>query len=333
MSVTRKASAEACANIALIKYWGKRDAERHLPCNGSISLALSDLRTVTTVAVDSDLLADSLSLDGRPASPSELARLSSVVGPLRRHSGRCAFLRVESVNHFPTAAGLASSAAGFAALALAAADALEVSLDAPALSRLARVGSGSACRSVPGGWAEWHAGSDPDGLDSYATQIAPPDHWDLRVMVALVATGPKAVASGAGMANTVATSPFYAGWLQGVAEDLPVARAAILARDFTVLGEAAERSCLRMHGSMLGAVPPLLYWQPATIAVMQAVWHWRQEGLPCFFTIDAGPNVKVFCPRDSADEVERRLKFVPGVSGVRASGPGQGVALTDAHLF
>ncbi|MBC7541126.1 MAG: diphosphomevalonate decarboxylase [Candidatus Sericytochromatia bacterium] len=331
--MTRKASAEACANIALIKYWGKRDAERHLPCNGSISLALADLRTVTTVAIDPSLTADTLALDGHPASAAELGRLGKVLRPLRERAGETACVRVESVNYFPTAAGLASSAAGFAALALAAAAAYDLTLDEPELSRLARIGSGSACRSVPGGWAEWHAGTDPAGLDSFATRLAPPDHWDLRVMVGLVATGPKAVGSGAGMAGTVATSPFYAGWLQGVAEDLPVARAAILARDFDTLGEAAERSCLRMHGSMLGAVPPLLYWQPATIAVMQAVWQWRQEGLPCFFTIDAGPNVKVFCPAAVAADVERRMKFIPGVTGVRASGPGQGVALSKAHLF
>jgi diphosphomevalonate decarboxylase len=328
-----KATATACANIALIKYWGKRDTERHLPTNGSISMALADLTTVTTVAVAPEAAQDVFSLDGRPASEAEYGRLGRVLAPLRAMAGTQAPLRIASVNHFPTAAGLASSASGFAALATAAAAAYGLDLSEAELSRLARVGSGSACRSVPGGWSEWHAGTDPEGLDSYATRIAPPEHWPLQVLVALVATGPKAVGSGSGMARTVATSPFFAGWLEGVAQDLPQARQAILDRDFLALAEAAERSCLRMHGSMLGAVPPLLYWQPGTVAVIHAVWQWRAEGLPCFFTIDAGPNVKVFAPADQAAEMERRLSAVTGVTGVRRSGPGGGVALVDQHLF
>lgn len=328
-----KATATACANIALIKYWGKRDAERHLPTNGSISLALADLTTVTTVEVQGEGTADSFALDGRPASASEFARLGRVLAPLRQRAGTTAGVRIASVNHFPTAAGLASSASGFAALAAAAAAAFGLELPEADLSLLARLGSGSASRSVPGGWAEWHAGDDPEGGDSIATRLAGPDHWDLRVVVALVATGPKAVGSGTGMARTVATSPFFAGWLEGVAQDLPQAREAILARDFDRLAEAAERSCLRMHGSMLGAVPPLLYWQPGTVAAIQAVWDWRAAGLPCFFTIDAGPNVKVFVPAAEAATLEQRLLTVPGVTGVRTSRPGGGVALTDAHLF
>lgn len=328
-----KATATACANIALIKYWGKRDAERHLPTNGSISLALSDLQTVTTVEVLDEGSPDTFSLDGRPASEAEFARLGRVLAPLRQQAGTAAGVRIASVNHFPTAAGLASSASGFAALAAAAAAAYGLNLPEADLSRLARLGSGSACRSVPGGWAEWHAGNDPDGLDSVATRLAGPEHWDLRVVVALVATGPKAVGSGTGMARTVATSPFFDGWLEGVAQDLPQAREAVRVRDFSSLAEAAERSCLRMHGSMLGAVPPLLYWQPGTVAAVQAVWEWRTADLPCFFTIDAGPNVKVFVPAAHAAEVERRLLAVPGVTGVRTSRPGGGVTLSGEHLF
>jgi diphosphomevalonate decarboxylase len=242
-------------------------------------------------------------------------------------------VHIESENHFPTAAGLASSASGFAALATAAAAAYGLDLPESDLSRLARIGSGSACRSIPGGWAEWQAGSDPEGLDSVAVRLAGPEHWDLRVLVALVATGPKAVGSGTGMARTVATSPFFPGWLEGVAQDLPQARQAILDRDFTALAEAAERSALRMHGSMLGTVPPLLYWQPGTVAVIQAVWEWRAEGLPCFLTIDAGPNVKVFAPAEHAEAVHARLLALSGVTGVRPSAPGGGVRLIDAHLF
>jgi diphosphomevalonate decarboxylase len=328
-----KATAKACANIALIKYWGKRDAERHLPTNGSISMALDDLTTVTTVALQPEGTADSFSLDGRAASEAEFARLGRVLAPVRQLAGSSAGVRIASVNHFPTAAGLASSASGFAALAAAAAAAFGLDLPEADLSRLARLGSGSACRSIPGGWAEWHAGTDPDGHDSVASRLAGPEHWDLAVVVALVATGPKAVGSGTGMARTVATSPFFAGWLAGVAQDLPQARAAILARDFPALADAAERSCLRMHGSMLGSVPPLLYWQPGTVAAIQAVWEWRSAGLPCFFTIDAGPNVKVFAPAAHVAELERRLLAVPGITGVRTSRPGGGTILIDAHLF
>lgn len=328
-----KATATACANIALIKYWGKRDQALHLPTNGSVSLALADLATVTTVAFEPDLSADTFSLDGRPASAAEFGRLARVLDPLRQMAGVTQRARIASVNHFPTAAGLASSASGFAALAGAAAAALGLDLPTAALSRVARLGSGSASRSVPGGWAEWHAGERADGDDSIATLIAPAEHWPLQVAIALVETGPKAVGSGAGMARTVTTSPFYPGWLQGVNEDLPVARQAILDRDFTALGEAAERSCLRMHGSMLGAVPPLLYWQPGTVAAVQGVWQWRAAGLPCFFTIDAGPNVKVFTTAEALDEVVARLRTVTGVQDVRTSRPGGGLQLQDSHLF
>lgn len=295
-------TAIAHSNIALVKYWGKRDQRLNLPAAGSLSLALGDLTTQTTARViESDT--DQLELDGEPAKPAVLRRVSEFLELVRQRAGTTARLAIASSNNFPTAAGLASSASGFAALALAASAELGLKLEPRELSELARRGSGSAARSIPGGWALMHCGESEDGRDAVAEQIAPPTHWDLRCVVLVTTRGEKAIGSTEGMNRTMKTSAFYQPWIDSVANDLERARSAVAARDFEKLGDVAEASCLRMHASAIAARPGVLYWNGSTVELIHRVRAARANGIPVFFTIDAGPHVKVFCPPSALDAV------------------------------
>jgi len=236
---------------------------------------------------------------------------------------------VFSRSDFPAGTGLASSSSAFAALSLAATEAAGLRLDEPALSRLARLGSGSACRSVPAGFVLWEGEGD---ADSYARQVAPPEHWDLRDAVAIVSREHKAVGSLDGHA-LAPTSPFQESRLASVPELLAVVQAGILQRDLAAMGPAIEADALAMHGVMMTSRPSLLYWAPGTVTVLRAVRAWREEGLDVYFTMDAGPNVHCLCQAADAVEVEARLRNLVGVLDVLVSGPGGGVRLVDYHLF
>lgn len=325
--MTRSATAVAPSNIALVKYWGKRDGALNLPAAGSLSMTLAGLTTRTTVTFGDASGPDRLVLDGREVPQGKLGRMRRILDAVRRQTGVTGSALVESANDFPTGAGLASSASGMAALALAATAAAGWEADVSTLSRLARLGSGSASRSVIGGFAEWLPGERADGEDSYAVQVAPPDHWPLDLIVAVVEEGPKPVSSAAGMESTAVTSPFYPAWIASVAPDLVAARAALLARDFEALARVAQASAVRMHAAMMTADPMLLYWRPATLAVMEAASALRAAGTPAFFTIDAGPNVKVVVPPGAGADAAVMLAAVPGVRRVIPSRPGPG-----AHL-
>lgn len=321
-----RATARAHANIALVKYWGKRDERLFLPANGSLSLTLDGLFTTTTVAFGEGPQ-DRLVLDGVEVTGPGLEKVSRFLDLVAGTPGQRPSALVTSRNDVPTAAGLASSASAFAALAMAATAALDRKPDAAELSRLARQGSGSACRSVFGGFVEWRRGERADGEDSHGVLVAPQDHWDVRMLVAVLARQPKAISSREGMRRTVETSPFYPGWLASVPHDLAAARAAVLARDLVALGAVAECSALKMHATTMGAQPPFTYLAPASWAVIQAVWAWRADGLPCYVTMDAGPNVKVLCAAADAGDVATRLRAMPVVTDVLTCGPGPGVVL------
>jgi diphosphomevalonate decarboxylase len=326
------ATARAHVNIALVKYWGKRDEALFLPTNGSLSLTLDGLFTTTTVAFEPALAADAFVRDGAEPGGEEARKVFAFLDRVRALAGSSVRARVVSRNDVPTAAGLASSASGFAALAAAASRAAGLSLDEAALSRLARQGSGSACRSVFGGFVEWRRGMRPDGLDSHGVPLAPPAHWDVRLVVTRLSDARKDRSSRDGMRDTVRTSPLYPGWLASVEQDLAEARAAIAARDLEALGTVAERSALKMHATTLGAQPPFTYWQPATVAVMQAVWDLRRAGEPAWLTIDAGPNVKVLTTPEAEPRVAAALAAVPGVSGLVRCAPGPGVSWLDTPV-
>lgn len=329
-----EALAIAHPNIALVKYWGKRDSALNLPREGSLSLTLAGMRSMTHVEFDAALAADELILGGAPAPRASLAKAKRILDEVRRRAGgevATLHARVESRNDFPTGAGLASSASGFAALACAAAGAAGLELPASELSVLARLGSGSACRSVLGGFVEWRRGERADGADSHAVAVAPRDHWDVAMVVAVVAEGPKGVSSTEGMERTRLTSPFYEPFLASIPADLDAARAAVLARDLDSLGAVMEHDCLRMHAAMLAAEPALIYLRGGSLAVIERVRELRAAGTRAFFTIDAGPNVKVLCERADADAVEAALAAVPGVVRVIRALPGDGAHLAD-HL-
>ncbi|MBK9754442.1 MAG: diphosphomevalonate decarboxylase [Nannocystis sp.] len=318
----RAARAVAHTNIALIKYWGKRpgDPDQNLPAVGSLSLTLERLRSETTVRPGER---DSFQLDGHsdPAAAAKVARHLDRVWRSANPGPRppCA---VDSTNHLPTAAGLASSASGFAALTLAAAAAFELDLDRGALSALARRGSGSAARSLWGGFVRLGRGERADGADCRARPLFPADHWDLRLLVVHTAKGPKPIGSTDGMQRSADTSPYYPAWVATSEADLERGERALADRDLAALGAVMEHSCFKMHACMLATVPPLIYWNGTTLAAIHEVWAARRAGLEAYVTSDAGPHVKVLCRPDLAAELAARLAAVPGVHAVDTLAPG-----------
>lgn len=300
-----RAVARANTNIALVKYWGKRDAALNLPAVGSLSLTLDGLSTRTSVVFDAKLDRDTLQLDGAPADARAVGRVSRFLDLVRERAGIAERARVESSNDFPTAAGLASSASAFAALALAATRAAGLQLPDRELSILARRGSGSAARSIFGGLVQMHRGHAADGNDAFAEPIA--SDWDLRLVIAATASGPKATLSTDGMRSTMETSPYYEAWVQMSERDLAAAREAIARRDLAALGEVTEASCLSMHASAMAARPPVVYFIGATIEGYRTIQQLRRNGVPAWFTCDAGPHVKALTDAAHAQAVQEAL--------------------------
>jgi diphosphomevalonate decarboxylase len=319
-----QALAQAQPNIALVKYWGKRDDALNLPAVGSLSITLASLWTRTRVVLDPALAADELTLDRRAARPQERARVQRMLAQLRARCGSATHAHVESTNNFPTAAGLASSASGFAALAVAAGRAYGLELSCAELSRLARQASGSAARSIFGGFVEMAAGTAADGNDSVAQPILEAEAWPLEVVIAITSSGEKAVGSTEGMVRTALTSPYYAAWVDTSPQDLVAARAAVLKRDFEALATVSEHSCLKMHALALSADPGLVYWNGATVEALHAIRALRGAGNGVFFTIDAGPQVKAVCLPGQAAPVVAALRALPGVAKVLHTGLGAG---------
>jgi diphosphomevalonate decarboxylase len=325
-----KATAISCANIAFIKYWGRKNHELRLPLNSSISMNLDSATTTTTVVFGPGLGADQVTIEGTDTGEKAARRVSEHLDRIRALAGINAFARVVSRNSFPMGAGIASSASAFAALTVAACAAAGLSLEERALTILARQGSGSACRSIPAGFVEWHTADTDEG--SYAEQIAPPDHWDLRDLIAIVQTGHKKVGSTRGH-ELVDPSPFADARLAAAERALPIVREALLARDFVTFGEETEQEAIRMHAVAMTSQPSLLYWSPDTVRIMHAVRDWREDGLAAYFTIDAGANVHVLGRGADARELEDRMRGLPGVQDVLANRPGPGTHLVSEHLF
>jgi diphosphomevalonate decarboxylase len=319
-----QAKVRARSNIALVKYWGKADSRLNTPAVGSISITLDRLWTETSVEFSPTFAADSLLLDGRERAE-QLARVTDCLDLLRALAGSDSRARVVSTNNFPTGAGLASSASGFAALVGAGAAALGLELTPRELSILARRGSGSAARSVFGGYVEMHKGTAADGGDSYAEPMLPGEAWPLTVVVAITAKAEKAVSSGAGMARSAISSAYYPAWVDSHPADLAEARAAIHARDFERLAQVSERSCLKMHAAAMTTAPPLIYWNGATLECMAVITRLRRVGVPVFFTIDAGPQVKAVCEPGAAEAVRTALAASPGVVDLIETGLGPGL--------
>ncbi len=309
-------TARANPNIAFVKYWGNQDNALRLPANGSISMNLNDLETRTTVQFEVGLRADEVKINGKFAGDTSLARVSKMLDEVRVLAKIQLFAQVESQNNFPTGAGIASSASAFAALALASTRAAGIQLNEADLSRLARRSSGSACRSIPGGFVEWTAGTG-DG-DSYAISIAPPEYWNLVDCIAIISSEQKSTGSTEGH-ELARTSPLQATRVSDAPRRLDICRRAILSRDFEAFADIVETDSNLMHAVMMTSHPPLFYWQPTTLMVMQAVREARANGMPVCYTIDAGPNVHVVCSKTAGAETAKLMGSIPGVRNVRVA--------------
>jgi diphosphomevalonate decarboxylase len=322
-------TALAHPNIAFIKYWGNRDQQLRLPMNGSISMNLAALETRTAVNLLEEISVDRLTINDEPQSGSALARVSAFLDILRDLSGRNVCAEVRSTSNFPASAGIASSAAAFAALAVAGARAYGLELNERDLSRLARRGSGSACRSIPAGFTEWQPGSDDS--NSYAQCIAAPDHWPLWDCIAIVESGPKPTGSTEGHA-LAPTSPLQNARVADAPRRLDICRQAILDKDFEKLADIIELDSNMMHGVMMTSQPLLMYWASATLLVMQAVREMRRSGLAAAFTLDAGPNVHVITTANDHEKVRQELAGLPGVQQVIASAVGGAAKIVQNEI-
>lgn len=315
-------TARAHPNIALVKYWGKRDSEKNLPAVDSLSIALGDLYTDMRVEFDHGLDADHLSINGSP-DPDRLARVSACIDNVAGASRPRA--RVSSMANFPVAAGLASSASAFAALVVATANAVGADLDTDALANLAGRSSGSAARSLYEGFA-WLRNV---GERVHVESIAPAQAWPLRIVVAITQKAPKPVPSGEAMEISRASSPFYTQWVEDQDDDIAAAKVAVVDRDFGALAEVAERNCLKMHSVMWTSRPPVVYWNAATVDCLHTIRSLRADGLDAFFTIDAGPQVKAICSAESESQVIEALSAVPAVEDILTSGLGGGASVVE----
>ncbi len=313
--------ARAHPNIALIKYWGKSDLATNLPSAGSLSVTLDTFTTETTVE---EAASDQLLLNGEPGG----GQADRVFRWLDACLTQRPPLHIDTRNNFPTAAGLASSASGFAALAVAVDALLELGMSDAQLSVLARRGSGSAARSIFGGFVRLDLGTDSNS--TVAAPLLDAAQWPLEVVIAVTQSGPKETSSGEGMERSRKTSPLYQAWTECVAADLETARAAIEQRDFAALAAVSEASFLAMHAVMISSRPGLLYMKPASLAAIQRVRELRRDGLAAFCTMDAGPQVKVICLPESADDVAAALRELPGVVELHRVGLGRGAHLVPA---
>jgi diphosphomevalonate decarboxylase len=311
-------------NIAFIKYWGNLNNALRIPSNGSISMNLSSLETSTTVEASPEFRSDSLTLNNRRESGFALERVKAFMDILREMSGNSNYAHVSSKNNFPQSAGIASSASAFSALAAAGSKAYGLELSEKELSILARRGSGSASRSIPEGFVEWQAGKT--NADSFAISIAPANFWDLWDCVAVITDQPKKTGSTEGHL-LAGTSPLQAARVEDAPRRLEICRKAILERDFEALADIIELDSNMMHAVMLTSQPPLMYWSPKSLEIMFEVSKWRKEGIPAAYTLDAGPNVHVICPKEYAGRVRSRLEKIPGVAWVLSSGVGSGVQI------
>lgn len=319
-----KATAKAPANIAFIKYWGKLNEKLRLPANSSISMNLSGAFTITSVEFNETLKDDEFTLNGIVAGQEETERVSKHLDRIRDLAKIKSQARVISDNNFPKSSGIASSASGFAALTLAATKAAGLDLSEKDISILARLGSGSACRSVPDGFVEWKAGRTNDS--SYAYSLFKPNYWDICDLIAVVGENSKKVSSTEGHARAE-SSPFYQSRILGMDKKISEIKRAFREKDFTKFGEILEAEAINMHAVMMTSTPPLYYWKPETLDIINKVNELREKGVECYFTIDAGPNVHVICESKNRRKISRLLNGISGVKEVLSNKPAEGARL------
>ena len=314
--IMKSVTVQTHANVSLNKYWGKRCEELFLPTKSSLTVSLAELKTRTTLSFhDGDC--DEIIINWKVVKEESRRRIVSYLNLFRKQFGIDRFFTVETENLFPTAAGLASSSSGFAALALALNELCCTGLSKRELSVLARRGSGSASRSINGGFVLWHVGSRSDGTDCFAEQIYSPQHWpDFKVLVAVAGSGPKPVSSREGMRMTVKTCLSYWDWIDNSAKRLRKLVDAIGKKDFNSVGQLALEDWAGMHRCMLETTPKLDYWLPVSHQIMDAVHNLRKQGVPVFYSTEAGPNVKIFYLQEAEDTIKNELKKITGIQQV-----------------
>ena len=334
-----KASAIAHSNIALIKYWGRsrdHDPNLNIPSNDTVSMTKYGLahdvhlQTHTTIDFSDDYEEDTANLDGAVLVGRNMDRILRVVDPLREYAGVTSKFKMMSKNDFPTQAGLASSSSGFAALAIATVNALGIDFTKEEISKYARLGSGSAARSIHGGFVYWNKGNSHE--TSFAQQICGPKEFDMNAVIAIVHEGKKEVTSDVGH-NLAHTSPFDAVRIKKSESQAKEIKKAILDHDFTKAGEIAEENCKYMHAVMMTSTPPLFYWTPETLRLIRSTQEMRKEGLECYFTIDAGPNVHYFCRPEDTYELPKILEKIEGVGKTILVKPARDSQAVKKHLF
>ncbi len=330
-SLHDRVTAVAHPNIALIKYWGKRDRVLNLPDAGSVSITLDSLTSTTTASLAAEHEKGTVTINGQ-ADPQAARKVLTCVNNMLTEQSDLPRMEIESLigrlnifseNNFPTAAGLASSASGFAALVTAIDTLFSLGLTDQQRSVHARRGSGSAARSLFGGFVRMFEGEQSDGSDAYAQMLHEASHWPLEVIIAVTSTQSKKTGSTDGMQASKSTSPYHQAWVDSTRNDIEACVTAIAERDFTRLATLSEHSCLKMHASMMATQPPLLYWNPATLACVHRIVELRASGLDVFFTIDAGPQVKAICLPSSSEAVKAALSDVHGVAQLMHTRLGQ----------
>ena len=328
---TTKATASANSNTALIKYWGKQDEELILPMNNSISLTVDSLSTKTTVEFSDKFTKDQFFLNEEIQAGTVEKRVIKHLDLLRSEANKNTKAKVMSHNNFPTAAGLASSASGFAALTVAACKALNLDKNHKELSILSRRGSGSSSRSIFGGYVEWVKASDTN--ESYSKQIADKDHFDIRDIVVIFKQQERKHSTREAMRLSKKTSPLFQARIDYVEKNLKKVRKAIQEKDFTLLGQTAESDCLLMHSVAITSNPSLLFWTSETIAIINLVENLREGGIEAYYTIDSGANMHILTLPTFADEIEMILNRIPYVTKTVVCKPGDGAKVIDNHLF
>lgn len=334
-----KKTAIAPANIAFIKYWGKANEALRLPLNSSISMNLSGCTTITTVEFSPERQVDDITFLQSEDSPLTTkrrpryvcqSRISQHLDRLRQRAGTTLYAKVMTSNTFPSAAGIASSASGFAALTVAAAAALGLTLSEKELTTLARLGSGSACRSIPDGFVMWTKGNS--SASSYAYSLYPPEYWELRDILVITKASQKKIPSAEGM-EKIRTSPFWNRRLRDMPDKIKTVKKAFAVKNFRMLGETIEEETINMHTIMMTQKPPLYYWNGVTMEIIRAARIWRGEGLPVYFTIDAGPNVHLICEAKDEEVVVGKAREIVGIESIIINTPARGARLADEHLF
>jgi diphosphomevalonate decarboxylase len=330
-----KVTVKANSNIALTKYWGKKNDELKTPYNSNVSVTLEGLETTTTVEFDKKYNKDIFVLDEKEfvEGTSEYEEVQEQLNLIRKKAGVKEKAKVVSKNDFPTAAGFASSASGLAALTFASAKAAGLDLSVKELSKIARMGSGSASRSLINGFAIWYKGEQEDGEDSFAEQIVPKEHWpEFRILACVISKKQKKIKSRAGMKQSVKTSPIFETWHTQADKDALEMLELVKEKKFKELGELAQRNCILMHSCAMTTNPPIMYWQAGTMEVIHKVLEMQNNGEEIYFTIDGGPQVKIICLEKDVEKIKKEVEVI-GVDKIYECKPGSGPRIVKEDLF